>query len=187
MTTRRGFLSLAAVVPALAACSSGTGVSSEDGFAVGDGSYTRIAPDKRAAAPELAGTTLDGKKISTADYVGKVVVINVWGSWCAPCRHEAPQLVKAAAETKGVAQFIGLNTRDTNQAAAASFARVSKMTYPHIWDPDGKLLLAFRSLPAKAIPSTLVLDKQGRIAARILGETRATTLVGTVQDIAAGK
>ncbi|GAA1392258.1 hypothetical protein GCM10009599_12850 [Luteococcus peritonei] len=168
-------------------CSNSTGASEDEGFAVGDGTYTRIPVDERTAAPELSGKDLDGKPLSLADHRGTVVVLNVWGSWCSPCRHEAPQLVEAAARTKGKAQFIGINTRDLDPAPAKAFARSFKITFPHFFDPDGSLLLQLKAIPPKAIPSTLVLDKQGRIAARILGETTASTLVGTVEDVAAGK
>lgn len=174
-------------LPALAGCSNATGASEDEGYAAGDGTYTRIAPDERTEGPTLSGKDLDGKPLSLADHAGKVVVLNVWGSWCPPCRHEAPQLVQAAAKTKGTAQFLGLNTRDTNTAQAQAFVRSFEIGFPNFYDPDGKLLLQLAQVPPKAIPSTLVLDKQGRVAARILGETTATTLVGTVEDVAAGK
>ncbi|WP_446721047.1 TlpA family protein disulfide reductase [Luteococcus sp. H138] len=171
----------------LAGCSDSSGVNAEDGFAIGDGNYAVIAPADRKPAPEISGTTLDGKQLNLADHKGKVVVVNVWGSWCPPCRHEAPALVEAAKKTKDTAQFIGLNTRDTNTAQGQAFVRTFGITYPNFYDPDGSLLLAFKVLPAKAIPSTLVIDKEGRIAARILGEATTSTLVGVVEDIAAGK
>lgn len=182
--TLGGGLSLAALV---SACSSSTGASSEDGFASGDGTVTLIPVDQRRKVTDLSGTTLDGKKLSLSDYEGKVVVLNVWGSWCPPCRAEAPQLVEAAKQTKGKAQFIGLNTRDQDPAPARAFVRTSGMPYPSIHDGDGSVLLQLSAVPPKAIPSTLVIDKQGRIAARVLGPVRASTLVGMVDDVAAGK
>ena len=147
---------------------------------------TIVPAEQRRSAPELAGETLDGAPLTTADFPGQLLVLNVWGSWCAPCRSEAPALVEAAAQLPGV-QFIGINTRDLNPAPAQAFVRAFDIPYPNIYDPDGSLLLALRAVPPKAIPSTLVLDKQGRIAARVLGEVRASTLVGMVTDIAAGK
>lgn len=185
---RRAVLALAAAASlAASGCSGGGGVDQQNGFSVGDGSYTRIEPAKRAAAPVLSGTTLDGKPFSTADLQGTVIVVNVWGSWCAPCRHEAPELQKASEQTKGTAQFIGLDTRDLDVAQGQAFVRAFKITYPSLYDPDGKLLLGFGQVPPKAIPSTIVIDKQGRVAARVLGETNAGTIVGTINDIAAGK
>lgn len=174
------------LLPALVGCSNSTGASEDEGFATGDGGYTRIPPAERTAAPQITGKDLAGKPLSLADHAGKVVVLNVWGSWCPPCRHEAPQLVKAAAATKGTAQFLGINTRDLDPAQALAFVRSFKINFPNFYDPDGALLLELKAIPPKAIPSTLVLDQQGRIAARILGETTATTLVGTVEDVAAG-
>lgn len=171
----------------LVGCSSSVGASAEDGFVTGDGGYATVPPEKRTAPVELKGTTLDGKELSTASFKGKVVVVNVWGSWCNPCRHEAPQLVKAAQASKGKAEFVGLNTKDTNKSAAVAFNRVAKVPYPSLYDPDGRLLLSFGHLPAKAIPSTLILDAQGRPAARILGEASATTLTEAINDVAAGK
>ena len=99
------------MVTGVSACSS-TSASDDKGFAAGDGSWSRVPADKREPAPVLTGKNLDGKEISTADAKGKVIVLNVWGSWCAPCRHEAPALVKATGRTKDVAVFYGINTRD---------------------------------------------------------------------------
>lgn len=175
------------LVLALAACSSPTGTDAETGFAQGDGSYTRIAPEQRTAAPVLKGEDLAGRKLTTADAAGKVIVVNVWGSWCAPCRHEAPQIVEAATKTKGKAVFYGVNTRDLDTKRAEAFVRTFKISYANFYDPDGAMLLDWGQVPAKAIPTTLVIDAQGRVAARIMGETTASTLVGTIDDIAAGK
>lgn len=188
-TSRRALLAGAASLPLLGlpGCSDSTGVAAEDGFAVGDGGYSIVPVDRRKPAPAIEGPTLDGKELSLTDFTGKVVVVNVWGSWCSPCRHEAPALVEAAKRTAGKAQFVGLNTRDVNTTQGQAFVRSFGITYPNLHDPDGALLLKFKVLPAKAIPSTLVIDAEGRIAARILGEATASTLVGVVDDIAAGK
>lgn len=180
-------LALAGGTSALAGCTSGSGTDAETGFAEGDGNYTRIEPDQRTKAPELSGVDLQGKKLSTAEAAGKVVVVNVWGSWCPPCRHEAPELVKAAEQSKGKAVFYGLNTRDSDPSRAEAFVRNFKINYANFYDPDGELLLGWGQLPPKAIPSTLVLDPQGRVAARILGEVTASTLLGTIDDLVAGK
>lgn len=155
-------LSGAGAAAALAGCSSSTGVRAEDGFAAGDGTVTLVDPAQRTPLPSLSGTTLDGNPLDLSQYKGKVIVLNVWGSWCPPCRHEAPQLVAASAKTTGVAQFVGIDTRDTNKAAAQAFVRNARIGYPSLYDPDGALLLRLRSVPPKAIPSTLVVDRQGR-------------------------
>lgn len=166
----------------LAGC--GSTNTAVNGFTGGDGSFSLIPPGERTAAPPLSGTTLDGKQLALSDYPGTIVVLNVWGSWCGPCRHEAPALVQAATTLEGRAQFIGINTRDLDTAPAQAFVRAFGVPYPNLFDPDGALLLGFGQLPPKAIPSTLIIDAQGRVAARMLGEASASTVVGAVNDIA---
>jgi thiol-disulfide isomerase/thioredoxin len=167
----------------LAGCSSPTAASDDNGFATGDGSFTTVPAGKRETAPVLTGTSLAGAPLSTADSGGKVIVINVWGSWCAPCRHEAPALVAAAAQTSSISAFYGINTRDLDKAPAQAFVRTFKIGWPSFFDPDGQLLLKFTALPPKAIPSTLVIDRKGRIAARFLGEVTTISLVQAVRQI----
>ena len=167
-----------------------TRAANQQGYVGVEASVTIVPPAKRVAAPEVKGPVLgdDKKEISTADQLGKVVVLNVWGSWCPPCRMEAPDLQAASDKTAKIAQFIGLNNRDLDQAPPIAFNRAHNITYPSIWDPNGKALVALTgTLPPKAIPSTLVIDKQGRIAARILGPVTKTTLVDMITDIANGK
>lgn len=154
------------------------------GFVGGDGTVTIVPAEQRSEAPVLEGETLTGEPLSTADFLGKPLVINVWGSWCAPCRAEAPELVAAQAEFGDEVAFLGINTRDT-PAAAQAFERSFGVTWPSLSDPDGMLLLEFAQLPPKAIPSTLVLDEQGRVSARVLGEVSASTLRGIVEDVTA--
>lgn len=123
------------------------------GYVSGDGSITRLAPQERPAAPEIAGTTLDGDQWSSASASGKVLVYNVWGSWCAPCRAEAPALVAASVQTSEQAVFVGLNTRDLDPAAPKAFVRAFKVPYVNLYDPDGALLLKFggsyRPMPSR--------------------------------------
>jgi thiol-disulfide isomerase/thioredoxin len=170
---------------ALAAC--GSAPSTEGGFVNGDGTLTMIAPDRRVAAPRIAGNTLDGAAWSSDSVTGKVLVYNVWGSWCAPCRKEAPALVAAAKRTSGIAVFVGLNTRDLDRAQAQAFVRAFEVDYPNLYDPDGRLLLTFgNQLPPSAIPTTLVVDREGRVAARVIGEVTTPLLAGLVEDVAKG-
>jgi thiol-disulfide isomerase/thioredoxin len=175
---------------ALAACSNDSvGSSGDTGFVSGKGVITRLPVDQRKQPGEVSGETLDGEPLSLADYEGKTVVVNVWGSWCAPCRAEAPDLVEASKELAddGVV-FLGINSRDLDKAAARAFARRYDVPYPSIYDQQGKTLLAFRgTLSPNAIPSTVVVDEQGRVAASVLGETSKSTLVGLVEDVMAGE
>ncbi len=183
---------LAAMVM-LAACTTPgadeTGSSGQAGYPSVRGSLTRIPPDQRRELPAVSGPALGSNKtISTQDYRGKVVVINVWGSWCPPCRKEAPDLQAASVETKNVAQFIGITSKDYDPAPAEAFVRTFKITYPSIYDPTGKVLLAFAGeLPPSAIPSTMIIDQQGRLAVRVLSEVSKITLVDMINDVADGR
>ena len=150
---------------------------------------TRISPDQRQVLPTVSGPALGSNQtISTQDYRGKVVVINVWGSWCPPCRKEAPDLQAASVETKDVAQFVGITSKDYDPAPAEAFVRSFKITYPSIYDPTGKVLLAFAGeLPPSAIPSTMIIDREGRLAVRVLSEVSKITLVDMINDVANGR
>ena len=154
----------------------------------GDGSLTIVPVGQRVPAPRITGQLLDGGTFDSTLLAGKVVVYNVWGSWCAPCRSEAPALVAASQKLADQAVFVGLNTRDFDKAAPRAFVRAFEVPYVNLFDPEGALLLNFSGeLPPNAIPSTIVVDLEGRVAARIIGETTESTLVGLIQDVAAGK
>jgi thiol-disulfide isomerase/thioredoxin len=150
---------------------------------------TRIPPEQRQELPIVSGPALGSNRtISSQDYRGKVVVINVWGSWCPPCRKEAPDLQAASVETKDTSQFIGITSKDYDPAPAEAFVRSFQITYPSIYDPNGKVLLAFaEELPPSAIPSTMIIDRQGRLAVRVLSEVSKITLVDMINDVAAGR
>jgi len=150
---------------------------------------TRVAPEQRKELPAVSGPALGSNTtISTHDFRGKVVVINVWGSWCPPCRKEAPDLQAASVETKDVAQFVGITSKDYDPAPAEAFVRSFKISYPSIYDPTGKVLLAFAGeLPPSAIPSTMIIDRQGRLAVRVLSEVSKITLVDMINDVADGR
>ena len=155
---------------------------------IGGRSVTLIQPADRKPAGVVSGTTLDGKDISTSDYAGKVVVVNVWGSWCAPCRKEAPDLSAASKKSSKVAQFIGINIRDMDPAPANAFARAFDVSYPSIYDPDGKQLLKLAAdLPPTGIPTTLIIDRKGRSAVRIIGVISEGTLTDMISDVADGR
>jgi len=164
----------------------GTRSAGQEGYVGVQRNVTQIPPADRAELPTVTGTSLDGTPLSTDDFRGQVVVVNVWGSWCAPCRAEAPALQKASVATQGRAQFLGITTRDNDPAQARAFVRAFGITYPSIYDPDGRALLVFAgTLPPSAIPSTLIIDEQGRLAARVLGEISELTLVAMIDEVAA--
>ena len=161
----------------------------EQGYPEVTKNLTQIPPGERELVPEVSGPELGGgKSLSSKGYPGRIVVVNVWGSWCPPCRKEAPALQAASVETAATAQFLGVNIRDLDPAAPEAFVRANKITYPSIYDPSGRSLLAFAGdLPPSAIPSTLILDSEGRLAVRILGEISTITLVTMINDVAAGR
>jgi thiol-disulfide isomerase/thioredoxin len=164
----------------LTGCSGGGSSSSEESFVSGDGSTTFIKIADRKIAPEITGLTLSGTKYTYTK--NQVAVVNVWASWCSPCRAEAPTLASLANKYTDVA-FIGILTRD-NPATAEAFARRFKLPYPTIIDDS--ILIGFKgSLPANAIPTTVVLDKNGRVAARISGIITVASLTELIEKVIA--
>lgn len=177
---------------ALSACGGEkTGSASGDTkFVQGTGQITEVATGKRAKAPELSGKSVDEKKLKLSDYRGKIVVLNVWGSWCSPCRAEAPNLAKVARDTESKdVQFVGINTRDLDRANAKAFERNYDIDYPSFFDPSGKLILKFpkNTLSPQAIPSTLILDRKGKIAVRALKELSEKELRSALDPLTAAK
>ena len=189
-------LGAALAIAVLAAGCSTTGAdeptrgAGQEGYPEAQRNLTRVPPDQRKPVPAISGPSLTAASatVSSADYPGKVIVVNVWGSWCPPCRKEAPDLQGASEQTKGTAQFIGITSKDYDPAPAQAFTRAFSITYPSIYDPSGKVLLDFAAvLPPSAIPSTMIIDSQGRLAARILGPISKITLVDMISDVADGK
>ncbi|MEI6361617.1 MAG: TlpA disulfide reductase family protein [Actinomycetes bacterium] len=181
-------LTIATVVALLSGCGSSQAAESGAGFVAGDGSLVVLPESQRSLAPDFTAKTLDGGTFRLADHRGEVVVVNVWASWCAPCRAEAPVLAKAATDLtgKGV-QFVGLDTRDSDTSARA-YVQKFGLTYPNVIDRDGQVQLLFAdSLPPQAIPSTVVIDRQGRVAARALGTVSESAVRGMVEPLLAEK
>ncbi len=182
---------IAAGICVAAGCSDGQVERSDSAgqtrYVEGSGVVTIVPPDDRQPAPEFSGPLLDGTgEFALAQAHGDVVVLNVWASWCPPCRKEAPALQAVSTElaAQGV-QFVGVNVRD-NATDARAFEQEFGLTYPSVVDTNSALLLAFRdTLPPSAIPSTLVIDRKGRLAARVLDEVTETSLRDLVADIAA--
>ena len=183
-----GLAALALVALLLSACAAADseGSVSDAGFIAGDGSITAIAASERVDAPSLEGELMSGGTWSLAQERGRVVVLNVWASWCAPCRAEAPILQSLWEEygDDGVS-FIGLNTRDS-PATANSFEKAYGITYPSVVDSDGRLQLRFSGIaPPQAIPTTLVIDRDGKVAGRILGRASESSLRGLIEPLLA--
>ena len=152
------------------------------GYIAGDGSVTEIPAAKRGQPVEFSGTTADGHAVSSDDYAGKVVVLNFWYAGCAPCRAEAPDLARLSDEFDGKgAQFLGVNVRD-QAASVTAFNASYGIRYPSVVDVnDGSMQLAFSgTIPPNAVPTTLVLDASGRVAARILGQLEAPSILETL-------
>ncbi|CAN5122321.1 TlpA disulfide reductase family protein [soil metagenome] len=162
----------------------GSTSDSEGGFLSSNGAITVVEPAKRKPAPELSGIDLDGNPVSSLTFKGKVLIVNIWGSWCAPCRAEAPDLIRSSNELKpsGV-EFLGIAIRESATSSRAFSDRL-KVPYPSISDPSGKLLLGFRrNLPAIAIPTTYVIDREGRVGARILNKVTSKTLASIISEV----
>ena len=181
MRARMG-LAVGSALVALTGCGSS---GSTEGFVSSSSTITVVPVAERVPAPELAGLDLQGQPLSATDLRAdnRVLVVNVWGSWCAPCRREAPVLADASRRyaNRGVA-FVGLLSRD-KPATANAFARRFDVTYSSLQDPGGRLQLRFAdSLPSQGIPTTWIIDRQGRVAARVLAEVTKGTLDGLIDD-----
>lgn len=153
------------------------------GYISGDGTVSQIEPARRGEPITLTGTLLDGTPWSLEQARGKVVVLNVWGQWCPPCVAEMPILQKSWASLSAAGKpviFVGLDVRDSPETAA-SFLAKTRVTFPSLRYEGGVPLLALKG-KAPTIPATVVLDGQGRIAARILGPVTEATLGGVVDD-----
>lgn len=161
----------------LAACGNSKQVATKS-YVAGNGTVTFIEQQDRKMGPVLTGVTLDGENLQIPN--GGIVVVNVWASWCSPCRAEAPTLAALADKYKGVV-FVGVLTRDS-EVAARAFQKRFNLPYPTL--VDDSVLLGFRgSLSANAIPSTIVIDKKGRVAARISGEITVASLSHLIEKV----
>ncbi|AUI63137.1 TlpA disulfide reductase family protein [Amycolatopsis sp. BJA-103] len=175
-----------------------TGCTTGKDAVVTGGSFNFVSPGgkvditydvaDRQKSPTLSGDDLmnEGKQLSIADFPGKVVVLNLWGQWCPPCRVEAPEMQKLYDQTKasGV-EVVGIDLRDNDRQPPQDFMRDRKLTYPSIYDPSGRTLLQLSGYPRNIIPSTIVLDKQHRVAAVFLRSLLASDLLPVVERLVA--
>ncbi len=178
-------LVLAGIAGSLAWRANHTTADEAGGYISTPGVLSLVAPDQRLPGPRLRGQLLDGSPFDSSAWTGDILVVNFWGSWCPPCRAETPELVRVANATRdqGV-KFLGVDVRD-NRASAQAFVRDYSVPYPSIFDPDNQTLLDFRGLPPNAVPTTFVMDRRGRIAARALGrinEAQLTAVLTTLRQ-----
>ena len=191
---KRFVIGLMVAMAALAGCSTGDDAVAQGGTFefVAPGGKTDIfydPPSSRGTPGPLSGPELrdPSRTISLTDFAGQVVVINVWGQWCGPCRSEISQLQKVYDATRGSGvAFLGIDVRDNEAQAARDFIVDRKVTFPSIYDPAMRTMIAFGGkYPTTVIPSTVVLDREHRVAAVFLRELLAEDLLPVVQRLAA--
>ena len=174
----------------VAGCATGiaasTPASNGQSFVAGNPGTTEFKSGSGPVAPPVSGPVVGGGRLALASYRGHVVVLNFWGSWCTPCRAEAPALsaLATAFKSSGV-RFLGIDIRDS-PATAEAFMSDFRITYPSLNDPSDNLALDFRdTVPPAGIPTTLVISRSGRITARVIGEATYDGLKTLVQRAAA--
>jgi thiol-disulfide isomerase/thioredoxin len=189
----RGLILAATVVFAATSCATGTDAVAQGGSFdfVSPGGQTEIfydPPETRGSIGALTGPSLmeEGQRVSLDDYAGQVVVINLWGQWCAPCRAEADDLERSFEATRDLGvQFLGINVRDPQRDKAQDFVVDNQVTYPSIYDPPMRTLSALGgNYPTSVIPSTLILDRQHRVAGVFLKALLAEDLTPVIERVA---
>ena len=178
------------VVLLVAACSTG------DDAVVRGTEFDLVAPNgqliinypraDRKKIGELAGEDLmaEGKQLKLSDYQGKVVLLNIWGAWCGPCRAEAPELQRLYDENKDAGlQVLGIDVRDDIRSQPQDFMRDRKLTYPSIWDSGSRILLGLKGYPRNNVPSTLILDRDHKVAAVYLTATLAKDIQPLIKQL----
>lgn len=167
---KRLLVLLCAAALALSACSGSNAVDQGAGggtfkFTSGSALGTLYPRADRKKAGAFSGTLLDGAKADVAAHTGKIVVLNFWASWCGPCKTELPQfdLLSKELKARGV-DFVGVNTKD-DRGNAQSFVQTNAISFPNIYDEQGETALRLGSIPQASLPFTVLLDKQGKVAA----------------------
>lgn len=174
------------MVAVLSGCASigADGSGTNSGYKSGDGSFTTWAAAERGDGVVIVGETFAGETIDLADWRGNVVVMNFWYAACPPCRAEAADLGAIARDYPEI-HMLGVNPRD-DAGTAQAFERTFEVPYPSLWDRDAAAVAAMQGLvPLQAMPTTVVLDREGRVAARILGQVDPVILRGLIDDVVA--
>lgn len=175
---RRRF-ALLLLLPALAACNSAIEGTQYEG---GDANYVLWDEADRSAPVDAVGTTFSGEEIELAELRGQVVLINTWYAACPPCRAEAADLNAIAEDYEGDIVVIGVNTRD-NRATAEAFERSFDTPYQSIEGKNGSFIAGLEgAVPLQAVPTTLILDAEGRPAARFIGQIDPQIVRGMIDD-----
>lgn len=186
--TRAVAASVIVIVLALTGCGANDPLAEQyregtgQNYIAGDGSVLEIAPENRGEPITFGGVNESGESVSSSDHAGDVLVVNFWASYCVPCRVEAPDLEALSQEWEGDGvTFLGVNTWDEPETALA-FSRTYGVTYPSVMDAaSGSAQLAFAgNVPPSALPTTIVLDREGRVAARILGQLQAKSILDAI-------
>lgn len=187
----KAWASVVAATVLLAGCAAPSGATTDtadQGYVSGDGSVRTWDPGDRPGPAVVTGTDFDDAAIDTADWAGDIVVLNTWYAACPPCRSEAPTLAALAGEFEedGV-RFLGINTEDEAPTAQA-FERTFSVPYPSVQDNTGAVVARLSgTVPLQAVPSTIVLDTDHMVAARVIGEVDRSTLESLIQDVLAEK
>jgi len=181
-----GALAVAALIGVTSCATASGGTNDEQtNYVDGHSVLTTYQPAHRTLAPAVNGTDLDGKPLDLARYAGKVVVLNFWASWCPPCRSEAPALEQVASDTRALGvQFVGVDIRESGTSDGVHFVTAHKIDYPSFVDQSSRIALLFRASGVSTPPTTLVIDRHGRIAARGLSEMTYSQLLPVVQAVA---
>jgi len=178
-------LTVALAAALLSGCGGSGGPEQTSGFVEGSTGITVVPAKDRQPAPTLSGDDLTGQALSTADWKGQTIVVNVWGPWCAPCRKEMPTLKEVSEQYADQdVKFVGVLNRSKSDTAQAFVKKVG-ITYPTFADQGGRLELKFNdTLPTIGVPTTWIIDSEGRVAVRIaVNDLTASTLAGLIDDV----